>query len=776
MYLPKAIFLIFLFSYSSYAQLQIRGVVRDSLDVGIALAEVILETKENKIVKGVVTNKQGIFECSIKKGYYKLSIRFLGYKTWSTDIFLADNYDLGVIILHEGTDTLNEVVVQSKKPFIEKIEDKLVFNIENTFLSKGNTVAEVLRYTPNVWVGSDGDILIKQQPAAIQVNGRRIRLKGDALVDFLETINSEDIKKIEVQLNSSADLDASIDVGVVNIITKRKSGINGGLRSYYTYYEQSPYDFYNALSLNYGAEKWNFYGAYNFKESDGIGEFNSSLMYKSSKEKQVTKGGFDSFSRKHTYRLGFYMEVSENQNLGVEFYGNSNKSNFLGDNLVSFKETKGRNETKDIGDKFLNSLSLNYHYAIKPIKSSFAFYGDFLKHNYDSEILNNSIYPSNFTSNFEKNNSNSQTRVVSAQLDFETVYNKKITSKVGSKISKTKRQNKLTSKVLVGNSFQDNMERNTNFNYDEDVVSFYGILKYKENKNFFNLGFRLERTSFSNLDILMNDFVSNSFVNIFPSFYYSRTFSKKKSLSFSFSRNINRPSFNSLNNRINKINDFRFDIGNPNLAPEFTNRYELVFTLPKQSLSLYVNDTKDVINGVWRIENDIAIHQNQNFGINTQYGVIYNYNDKWKKWWQLRFSGALFYRHFKNSFLSLSKLTSSFSLVNRFQINATTFLHIDAHYTTPFISSNYKNSENISVNLYLGKSFLANKLNCRLYLDDLLNTVRTRNNAMFVDADFNFYQKRNTRGITFWVAYNFNSKKKISNKRNTTKNMIKNRL
>ena len=95
---------------------------------------------------------------------------------------------------------------------------------------------------------------------------------------------------------------------------------------------------------------------------------------------------------------------------------------------------------------------------------------------------------------------------------------------------------------------------------------------------------------------------------------------------------------------------------------------------------------------------------------------------------------------------------------------------------SPFISSNYVNYENYTINISVGKSFLKNKLNFRLYVDDIFNTIRTKNKAEFTDSYFNFYQKRNTRGITFWISYNFSSKYKAKNKTTATKNNMRNRI
>ncbi|GAA3571578.1 carboxypeptidase-like regulatory domain-containing protein [Snuella lapsa] len=65
--------LLFLFlPYYTYSQYEVIGVVKDSTNNPIEFANVVLTNELNKIVVGTITNKEGQFKLSTRKGDYKL--------------------------------------------------------------------------------------------------------------------------------------------------------------------------------------------------------------------------------------------------------------------------------------------------------------------------------------------------------------------------------------------------------------------------------------------------------------------------------------------------------------------------------------------------------------------------------------------------------------------------------------------------------------------------------------------------------------------------------
>ncbi len=779
----KTGFLLILLTLTTFvnAQITVTGKVVDNSNELIEFANVILLNKENNIIIiGTITDGNGNFTIKTdKKGIVELQISFVGFENYTKDINAT--IDLGKIILNSNIE-LSEVVITARKKIIEKKDDKIIFNVQNTPLNKGNDGLEVLQNAPIIWVNNADQILIRQEPATILVNGRKINLTGTDLSNYIKNLESENIQKIEIQTNASANIDGDVSGGVINFILKKKPlGFNGNVKSYYTNYNKNPFILYNGISLNYGSEKWNAYLLYNFTKNNGNGYFNSEFIIKENQQSQLTEGNFNSQKDNHNYKLGFTSELSKNQDFGLEFYGTNNNSQFNNSNEIFITENtpiaKADNSLNEYSKKYIYNTILNYNYKIDTLNGSLKITADHLKHKFNNISDINSIYEfGNFNDNTQKNTTDSKTDIYSIQADLHKLFFKKFKTDVGIKYITTKRENNLLSETLINNTYITN-DRTSAFDYGENIFAGYISVGHNLNeKNYFKIGLRIENTDFTSIDKINGDRNSRNYLSWFPSFYYSRELSNNNSISASYSRRLRRPSFNTLNNRVNKINDFSFDIGNPNLNPEFITKYEINLIKNKQSFSIYLNNTTDAINGIWRIEDNIAIHQNQNFGTNKQYGFEYSVLANLTKWWEIKGIGELFHKNFKNADFNLNKTTVFFNLRNNIKINKTTSLTVSGNYMSPFLSATYISAENYSANLVLKKSFLNNKLNLRFYLDDIFNSIRDKSNAEFIDSDFSFYQKRNTRSFTIWLRYSFSTKNKISNKRNQSQNDTKNRL
>ncbi|PKP11210.1 MAG: hypothetical protein CVU08_12625 [Bacteroidetes bacterium HGW-Bacteroidetes-3] len=775
--------LLCLLMFTSFlnAQFIVTGKVTDTTNEPIEFVNVVfLNIENNEIIKGTITDEKGNFTIkSDRKGEFNLQISFVGFENYIKSINSSIN--LENIILN-SINELDEVVIAARKKIIEKKEDKIIFNVQNTTLNNGNDGIEVLKNAPIIWVNNANQVLIRQEPATVLVNGRKINLTGTDLSNYIKNIDSENIQTIEIQTNTSANIDGNVTGGIVNIILKKKPlGLNANVKSYYTLYNKELFDLYNGASLNYGSEKWNAYLLYNFTKNKGNGNFNSEFIIKENLQSQLTEGYFNNQKDNHNYRLGFVSELSKNQEFGLEFYGTNSNNTFNSNNNIIIKENdpiaKGDNSLKEFSKKYIYNTILNYNYKIDTLNGNIKIIVDYLRHNFNNIADNNSVYEfGNFIDNTEKNTTNSKTDIYSIQADLFKQFFKKFKTDVGTKYITTKRYNGLLSETLTNNTYISN-DRTSEFDYKENILAGYISVGYNlDEKNYFKIGLRIENTDFTSLDKINGDRNTHNYNSWFPSLYYSRELSNKNSISFSYSRRLRRPSFNTLNNRVNKINDFRFDIGNPNLNPEFINKYEISLNKKNNFFSIYLNNITDAINGVWRIENDIAIHQNLNYGTNKQYGFEYSLKSNLTKWWEVTGIGELFHKNFKNFNFNLNKTTTFFNLQNSIKINKNTSLTISGNYMSPFLSANYINAENYTANLTLKKSFLNNKLNVRFYYDDIFNSQRDRNNAEFTDSNFSFFQKRNTRSFTIWLQYSFITKNKSRNSRNNSNNDTKGRL
>ena len=212
---------IFLYSFLCFSQeYSVGGILIDSNKGAIAYANVIItDSKALKPLLGTSTNESGVFILeNIKAGKYTISITYLGFKSYSKEILIDRNIDLGPVILEENPQELNGVTIIAKRPTVKRYVDRLVFNVENSTLSNNNML-DVLKNTPGVLV-HDGSILIKRSTPIVYINDRRVYLSESEVIQLLEASSANNIKSIEVITNPPAKYDAE-GGSVINIITSK---------------------------------------------------------------------------------------------------------------------------------------------------------------------------------------------------------------------------------------------------------------------------------------------------------------------------------------------------------------------------------------------------------------------------------------------------------------------------------------------------------------------------------------------------------------------------
>ena len=215
------LFTIFLMCFHSVKaqEFSISGIVVDSENNPVEFANVVVNDSNGNIVNGTSTDNSGKFQLrNLPLNTYDLVISFIGYNEFRQRIILTGNLNLKTVVLNESSETLQQVDIIATKPTVMRKPDRLIFNIENTALTEGSTLG-VLKSTPGVIV-SEGGINIKNTPATVYINNRRVQLTPNELIQLLESSPANSIKSVEVITNPPASYEA--DSGsVVNIVMSK---------------------------------------------------------------------------------------------------------------------------------------------------------------------------------------------------------------------------------------------------------------------------------------------------------------------------------------------------------------------------------------------------------------------------------------------------------------------------------------------------------------------------------------------------------------------------
>ncbi len=776
----------FLLSAYNIQSQQITGVVIDKNNNPLEYANVVLRNANTKqLISSLITNQNGSFELSLKEPQeVQLSISFIGYTNLTKKLQVTAAINLENLVLQEDSNLLESVEITATKPLLTRTEDKIVFNVQNSSLKVNSDGMAVLRQTPLLWV-EENSISMRNEAVVVFVNGKKINLSGEQLANYVRNIKSENIKSVEISTNKSSQLDANSKGGSINIVLmKKRLGFNGNVRTAYKILEQGYYQTYASTNFNYGAETWNLYGNYNNINYKGLRRINT-LSNFSKQQSQIETLSTENYNdQRHYSQLGFVSNLGKSHEFGIEIYNAiiNRKSPILA-NLSFYKngilEDKGQVITSNLPKNYLFTSVLNYTFKINS-NQTLKVFADYLNQNNTAKRTTQSVYDvGSFENTFEKYESESSAISYALQADYTAKLTKKTKVATGFKYGFTDKENDLLTEFAVQDDFIIDLNRTTSLAYKEKISAGYiSVSSTVSENNFIKLGLRLENTNLNRLNNYTDAVVKQNYTNWFPSIFYSRKLSTTQSLSASYSRSLQRPSFRLLSNEIQKINDFNFIIGNPDLTPEFKNAFEITYQHKKNVVSLFYNRTNDNINALYFVENNIAYLKNRNVGTQIEFGLEYGSSKKVNSWWSLQYSATLFHSKFldENQQSSFEKTSFYTNFSNNFTINKTTHFDLIGRYVSPTTTPFNENEAYHTMIAVFKKSFLQKKLQFKITFDDVFNTLRYNSFNTFENYTTEKRDKPMTHKVYVGLTYNFASKAKTATKRNRSKNDARRRL
>lgn len=766
----------------SFSQYQVTGTVKDTIGF-IPFANVIASQINGSEIKGVITDENGNFTLNLFKGTYSLEISYIGYKKYETVIKVTQDTTLKTIVLKENIAVLDEIIITGNRNIIERKADKLIFNVESSPVKSGFDGVEVLKRAPSIIIDGKDNILVQNKSATVLINGRKLNLSGTELANYLKNIDASSIKKIEIQTNASSEMDANVQGGVINFVLKKKQkGFFAQVKAYQTQKGKHP-NFYTSGNINYGTEKWNIYSTFSFNDAEDSGNIISSTIYNDTNRQLKENGSFLEKSKRYTFTVGTTYQPSDKQEIGFELYTTANnKSNKSISEIEIYTDNflldKGNTNTPRNSDIQYINTSINYSFKVDTTGGKISFIGDYATQNFKSAFDATTNYTlSNYDNFIERSKTNASTDIISAQIDFNKSLNKIGDFSAGTKLITTTRNNNTIGEKFINGIYETIDERTNAYDFTENILagyfSFSRKIFYDINLKF---GLRIENTTIKGKNTLTNEAVNQNYLDYFPSIYLSKEFKNNQNVSFSYNKRINRPAFSILNPYIIKINDFSYQIGNPNLKPQYNNNIEIAYNIKRHTFSVFYNQTSNLISGIYFPVNEAIYYQSQNVGKGKILGFDYSFGNDIKKWWYLKVGINFQNQNYYIFNQSYHSNTASFNISNDWKISDTWSVYLSAYYSLPRIYSNLEVADFFRSDFMIEKSFFEKRLKLRIYVDDIFNTVRDKNIGFYDDFTYDFYQKRNTRSFTLYAVFTINTNDKSRKKKNKSSNDNKNRL
>ncbi len=758
------------------AQSAFHGIILNVAKRPLPFTSIVLST-HNKTIAGATTDESGKFTIAFiadSSRLYTMTISLLGYQSFTRSVSLNDSSSNLKITLTEDKKLLGSVTVYSNRKLITRRADRYIVNVENSFLADGNTALEVLSKSPGVWVDSKGSIRIKgNQAVTVMINDVVQRMSEDDLAEYLRTLKSEDVSKIEIIQNPGSEFQAAGTGGIVHIILKKakKNGLTGSANVQYRQQGPKPY-ISGGTSLDYKFKKLYFAAGYTYVRDDRS-------YYETSKINYANADLYDSYTdrkEKATRRLIKYAviyDVSKDHSVGLQI--NANKYDFiqLYDNSLTYKKvnqivTGTGNTTRARTLKFQNA-TFNYNWKIDTIGATFKIIADFSENRKTENSTYNNLYSDSNINSFYRVATPNTVDIYSIQVGYTKPFNSKHEFKSGVEYVAIKRNNSNLREDKVNAGWITNTFASSNITYSEELLMFYSSIEKSINKINIKAGLRAEQTWSAGKLLNTGQQFRRQYFGLFPSIFITRTIDETHgtAIYINYSRRLQRPALSELNPYRIEYSNNTSVTGNPKLLPQFSHNVELGYNFIKNfSANVYVTSTKDIIALFANVgSNNFIEYTTENVNSSLEYGLsVYAPFEICKGWWvnnNVTYNG-LFY---KTAGANIKQTNVSARTVHTIKLKKIADFEATADYRSGYRYSNISTAYTFYFDAGLSRKIAKNSARIKLYVADIFNSLREKEVTYINGSSINFFRKRPTRTAALSCTWNFSAGKKFSGKK-----------
>ncbi|OSZ81272.1 hypothetical protein CAP36_08565 [Chitinophagaceae bacterium IBVUCB2] len=660
---------------------KIKAIVVNEQQAAIENATVeLLRSKDSSIVKLSLSDKTGVAEFeNIKFGYYLLRITVVNYATHFSPSFTLsmENADVTVpaITLQQKATQLGGITVTAKKPFIQKLSDRIVVNVENSIVSAGSSAMDVLERSPGVNVDQNDNISLRGRSGVIiMIDGKPTAMSGADLANYLKGLPSAAIERIDLITNPSSKYDAAGNSGIIDIRMKKdqRFGSNG---TFTAGYGQGVYPKTNAgTTFNYRNKKVNIFGNYNYSYRIGLnhlildrnfytdqGVFNGQDL-----KDNYTKPKFGA----HTTRLGADFFPGKNTIIGFVVNGNFNHFRRTNDNnSIVIDDQKQRASTfatqasnNDHARNFVSNINL---------KHSFDSTGKEITADVDYGTYNSNSLSTIATQYYKLDGTalqpdyildgdqDGKLKLFTVKSDYTNPLKKGAKLEAGFKLSFVSADNDAKFWDVSTGAPQNDENKTNRFYYKENNNA--GYINFSKDFKKFDLqvGLRGEQTNIDTRQVNGNIQWDSSYFQLFPSAFFNYKLTEEKTWGVSVSRRIGRPGYSQLNPFLFLIDVTTYSTGQPGLLPQLTWSYELSYTVKSLSFTLGYSRTKNNQNiAIARFkdvfpnipsDDNVTVQIPLNLASSDYFGLTIAAPIRINKWWNMINNGNIYYEKFNGS-------------------------------------------------------------------------------------------------------------------------------
>ncbi len=789
------IILTFAFVKISSAQnIKITGTLLDKQNMPIEYASVIIYKLPDTLLVGhTTTDGVGKFEITVNKNKqtstkkYLLKIDSYGFMPFNKELTIENSSDIGTFTL-EDIGQFGEVFITSEKEQVKIAGTEKSIDPSKNLLSQNGTAIDVLSQVPGVWIDRDGELILNgKKGVTVMINGQEQILDTEGLNSILKSIDAQSVNNIIVNTLPSAKNDATGAAGTIDIkIQDRKNnGLDSNI-SISTHFRNET-NLLGNWNIRVKSNKWYIGTSIGVSNTTRLMDVDNVFLYANNGLETdayiIQNQGFTNKNIQSTVKY----QINDKNLIGLLFNSFDNKTENpvitsthirpIAPEIISFPDSLSvtnsvnRERLKSISSglfwkhKADNGNSLYFSTDYSSYKKDFDVEAQTLLSLYDTPntIIRNEIV--NFGIPYDVS-------IFSAKLDYSIPFEEKHMLELGVKYSNTENDSR--------RAFSSSLSPNTNesFNYKEDIFSLFA--NYNGNKDYdkklkkinYQIGLRLEHTNpvfnFSDSNLVP----ISDYTRLFPSVNLGLVFESDNSLTVGYNRRIQRPLYNELSPFVYYLSDYISREGNSTLIPEDIHNFLVGYTFNKGKGNIELNyaHTFDKITQMpfQNPENFNVTLQNINIQKRQNFSVTGIFQNKITNWWKTTNTiSSIYDRYYQDNFeenkLDIDKLSVSFNATHNFSISKDLKVQLSGLYLSPFIDGLYETSDYFMMSLGLKKSFLKDRLNLNMELQDIFNTYKDNVTVNFNSLQSTFIQKIDTRILKVTLNYNFKSGKKVNN-------------
>ena len=644
----------------------------------------VLKSMDSSLVKIALTDKSGMAEFdNLSFDQYFIRTNAVGLVTGFSMEFTINETQPGVVLpsislKNKPATEMQGVTVTAKKPFIQKLSDRIVVNVDNSIVNVGSSALDVLERSPGVTVDQNDAISLRGRSGVIiMIDGKPSPMSGADLANYLRGLPSNSIERIEIITNPSAKYDAAGNSGIIDIRMKKdqRLGTNG---TFTLGYGQGVYPKANTgATWNYRNKFMNIFGNYNYAYRENL---NHLIINRNFYENGVFKGSDDKDNHAwmpfnaHAARLGADFFPSKKSIIG--FVVNSNFNRFKRRATISTMVNDIYHQPDfsfiSLGtnnDHFENIVAnINFKHTFDSTGKELTADVDYGK--FDSKSLTriaSSFYNLNGTPKRDDDildgDQTGHLSLKTAKVDYVNPLKKGARFEAGFKTSLVSSDNdaKFYS-VLPSGSEVDETKTNRFFYKEYNNAGYVNISKEYKKFNI-QVGLRGEQTNIETRQVKGNRSFNNDYFQLFPSAFFNYKLKEDKTLGVSVSRRIDRPGYSQLNPFLFQIDATIYGTGEPLLKPQMTWSYEMNYTVKNLNFTLGYSHTTDpqnmVLSKILDVIPTFEIKPGQDSNITVQIPVNLESSDyaglsstlpiRITKWWNTINSFNIYYNHYNGN-------------------------------------------------------------------------------------------------------------------------------